>query len=193
MVAVVTEFHGEDRAGMPPEDDRAADDHVPDLDRAVHAAGEDTPAIRVECQGIHAMGVAMERGQLAASLRVPEPDALVVAHRRELLSIGAEGEPLDIPAVTMNRPDLGAGGQVPELDRVVLAATDQLPAIGREGHAANPLGVSGQRLADEARLDIPDLDAFEAGQGEAAPIAVEGDGVDPANELAEGPRSPRRR
>src|SRR5215471_17253500 len=106
MAAVVTEFGRDDRGGMPPEDDRAAGDHIPDLDRAIQAAGEDTPAIRVECQGINAMRVAMERGQLAASLRVPEPDALVVAHRHELLSIGAEGEPLDIPAMTMNRPDL---------------------------------------------------------------------------------------
>ena len=86
MAAVVTEFGRDDRAGMPPEDDRAAGDHIPDLDRAIQAAGEDTPAIRVECQGINAMRVAMERGQLAASLRVPEPDALACHRERRLRS-----------------------------------------------------------------------------------------------------------
>src|SRR5262249_55047969 len=137
--------------------------------------------------GMYGMGVAMERGQFEAGLGVPEPDALVLADRGQLRTVGAEGDLDDTPPMTRDRPDKDAGGQVPEVDGVVLAAADQLPTIGREGHAADPLGVSGQWLGGEARFVIPDLDAFEAGQGEAAPIAVIVEGVDRANRLAQVP------
>src|SRR3954452_12642449 len=165
---------------MPAEDDRAAGDDVPGLHRSVTATREDTSAVGVERQGEHAIRMAVERGQRVAGGYLTEPDAIVPTDRGELRALPVEGDPLHEAPVAQDRLCRGAGGQVPELDRVVPAAAGQVLAVGMEGDAVDPLGMADQGWLDHGpRIDIPHLDALQAGQGETAPVVVEGHGVNP--------------
>src|SRR5262249_6968102 len=52
--------------------------------------------------------------------------------------------------------------------------------VGTEGRTEDPLGVPGEVELHLAGHHIPDLNATEAGQGDAPAVAVEGDAVDAA-------------
>jgi len=92
--------------GMPAVDDRTALQDVPDLDHALDAPGEDSPAVGVERHREHMAGVTMEVGQLTAVRHIPEPDAAVLAHRGEERTVATERDALGVPLVAVDDPGL---------------------------------------------------------------------------------------
>ena len=80
---------------------------VPDLDRIVSAAGNQTPTVGTEGYGEDDGSMTTKGRDLASGVRIPEPDRPVVAGRGEATSVAAEGEVVDfsgVAAEVLNRP-----------------------------------------------------------------------------------------
>src|SRR5262249_17286531 len=165
-------------AGVSLEDARAAGPQVPDLDRAVRAAGGDLPAVWPEGDGLDEVGVAVEGHHLPAGRDLPELDAPVLAGGGEVAAVGAEGQVEDEAIGGEDRELLGAGGGLPELECTVPPPGRQPAAVRAEGDGVDPAGVAPEVAYLRPGGEVPHRDGPGPGNREELPLGVVGELID---------------
>src|SRR6266478_623528 len=140
-------FEGADDAGVL---------NVPELDGAVHAAGECVSAVL----GIHDAGnalvVAAEAVGSPAGAHVPGAEILVVAAGDGGFAVGRDGQAADHLHGGFKAADDLAGVDVPEIDVAFAAADEDARAVGGDGEAIDDEGEAGEMLQRLAGGRVPE-------------------------------------
>src|SRR5262249_24324085 len=114
---------------------------VPQMDRAVNAAGCQQLAIRRKGDRQHGSSVSLENvphGWRFARGDAPEPDRVIETAGRQQPAVGGEGDGTDDVLVASEGPQQGAATSSPESDGAIGTGGRQVLVIGGKGNAADP-------------------------------------------------------
>ena len=116
--------------------DQFARPGVPEPQRAIVRAGDDTRPVRAEETLVHDRGMPAQDGHQLPRDRVPEPRRLVRRGRDHVLAVRAEGSRIDLILVSGQDGQRPAGGRVPEPRRAIRinAPRKQPGAVRAEKH-----------------------------------------------------------
>src|SRR5262249_24663118 len=148
------EDHFVDGLLMTAEGEAAPRRHVPELQSAVAAGGDEVFAVGAERHAEDVSGVSAQAEDLAVALGLPDQQA-GAGRRRPQAAVRAEGG--QVPGAA-GRGQLLAGPDIPDLHPFVPAPGQELQAVGAEGHAVDgflALAPGAQRLP---LRDVPELD-----------------------------------